>query len=70
MLLGVDVGGTFTDFVLWDGERLRTHKELSTPGDQSEAILAGIERMGVGAAEIVHGSTVATNVLLLNPAPS
>ncbi len=63
-LLGVDVGGTFTDFVLWDGAALRTHKQLSTPHDQSEAILAGIEALGVGAAEIVHGSTVATNALL------
>ncbi|MCA9941495.1 MAG: hydantoinase/oxoprolinase family protein [Anaerolineales bacterium] len=65
MRAGVDTGGTFTDFVWWDGRLLHIHKELSTPTDPSRAILAGIERMGVGEnAGIVHGSTVATNAIL------
>ena len=66
MLLGVDTGGTFTDFVLFDGKRVRFHKELSTPHDPCEAILAGIGRLGLdaGALHLVHGSTVATNAIL------
>ena len=64
--LGVDTGGTFTDFV-WLGEdgRYRIHKQLSTPHDPSEAILLGMETMAVPeTAVVVHGSTVATNALL------
>jgi len=41
-LLGVDTGGTFTDFVLFDGESMRMHKVLSTPYAPEEAILQGI----------------------------
>jgi N-methylhydantoinase A/oxoprolinase/acetone carboxylase beta subunit len=58
---GVDTGGTFTDFVFWDGKSCRTFKARSTPDDPARAILAGLEEP---AAEIVHGSTVATNALL------
>ena len=61
MRAGVDTGGTFTDFVFWDGRTCRTHKTRSTPDDPARAILAGLE---APAAEIVHGSTVATNALL------
>ncbi|MFN2134735.1 MAG: hydantoinase/oxoprolinase family protein, partial [Candidatus Promineifilaceae bacterium] len=64
--IGIDTGGTFTDFV-WLDENGRVHilKELSTPSDPSRAILEGIERAAVGpGAEIIHGSTVATNALL------
>ncbi len=66
MLLGVDTGGTFTDFVLLDGERLRVHKVLSTPDAPEKAILQGIEELGVAdeTLRVVHGSTVATNALL------
>ena len=60
MRIGVDTGGTFTDFVFWDGRRLRTLKIPSTPADPSTAILAGLET----AREVVHCSTVATNALL------
>lgn len=64
--LGVDTGGTFTDFV-WLGEngRYQIHKQLSTPQDPSAAILSGMATMAVPeTADIVHGSTVATNALL------
>ena len=61
MRVGVDTGGTFTDFVYWDGTALRTHKVRSTPQDPARAILAGIKGP---VREIVHGSTVATNALL------
>ena len=79
MILGVDTGGTFTDFVLLaspsregasKGSELRTHKVLSTPEAPEQAILQGIEEMGLagdvrnGLVKIVHGSTVATNAAL------
>jgi N-methylhydantoinase A/oxoprolinase/acetone carboxylase beta subunit len=66
MRIGIDSGGTFTDFVFWDGQRCRTHKVRSTPDDPSRAILEGLREIlqGAAAAEIVHGSTVATNALL------
>ncbi|MYA21087.1 MAG: hydantoinase/oxoprolinase family protein, partial [Chloroflexi bacterium] len=63
-LLGVDVGGTFTDFLYWDGEALRIAKRPSTPDDPSRAVLAGIAEAGWTPREVVHGSTVATNTLL------
>ena len=64
--VGIDTGGTFTDFVRLDGSgRIQVRKELSTPHDPSGAILLGLERMEVDReAAIVHGSTVATNALL------
>ncbi len=62
MRVGVDSGGTFTDFVAWDGSRLRSLKLRSTPRDPSKAILHGLRALAV--AEVVHGSTVATNALL------
>jgi len=66
IVVGVDTGGTFTDFVvLWNGD-LRVHKVLSTPGNPAEAILRGLEDLVVGAdlGALVHGSTVATNAVL------
>lgn len=69
MLLGVDTGGTFTDFVLFDGEGLRVHKVLSTPEAPERAILQGVRELGIDGAllerlRMVHGSTVATNAVL------
>jgi len=66
MLLGVDTGGTFTDFVLADVHGLRFHKELSTPDDPFKAIHRGIEALGIAPERLhlVHGSTVATNAIL------
>lgn len=61
---GIDTGGTFTDFILFDGARIRTHKVLSTPDDPSRAVLQGLRELGALDAEIVHGSTVATNAFL------
>jgi N-methylhydantoinase A/oxoprolinase/acetone carboxylase beta subunit len=64
--IGVDTGGTFTDLVLLDEQRVRVHKVRSTPDDPSRAILAGIRELapGGGVADVVHGSTVATNAVL------
>jgi N-methylhydantoinase A len=67
MRLGVDTGGTFTDFVLLDSDnRLRVHKVLSTPEAPERAILQGLADMGLVDADLqlVHGSTVATNAVL------
>jgi N-methylhydantoinase A len=71
MLLGVDGGGTFTDAVLVDGERVHTAKLPSTPGDQSRGVIAAVEevlgRADASAADVevfAHGMTVGTNALL------
>ena len=69
--IGFDIGGTFTDFILHDGDRIRLHKVLTTPHDPSIAALqglteltaaAGIELADVG--EIVHGTTLVTNAVI------
>jgi len=62
--IGVDTGGTFTDFIRLDADGLTVHKLRSTPADPSQAILAGIAHLTTEVAEITHGSTVATNALL------
>ncbi|MDQ3759881.1 MAG: hydantoinase/oxoprolinase family protein, partial [Actinomycetota bacterium] len=71
MLLGVDVGGTFTDAVLFDGSRTYTAKSTTTPGDETKGVLDAIaavtKRADVAPAQVhrfVHGMTVATNALL------
>jgi N-methylhydantoinase A len=71
MLLGVDVGGTFTDAALLDADTLHTAKVPSTPADQSRGVIAAVEevlaRAGREAAEVegfTHGMTVGTNALL------
>jgi len=62
--IGTDVGGTFTDFVWWDGKRLRVHKEPTTR-PQHEAIGSGLDVLGVSDdAPMAHGTTTATNALL------
>ncbi len=67
--IGVDTGGTFTDFILLEGREVRVHKVLSTPENPAKAILKGLgelfgEAGGSRALELIHGSTVATNALL------
>ncbi|MHC4321578.1 MAG: hydantoinase/oxoprolinase family protein [Planctomycetota bacterium] len=66
IVLGVDIGGTFTDFVLFDGKALKAHKVISTPDNPAEAVFDGIRSLEVTKEQmsIVHGSTVATNTLL------
>ena len=69
--VGVDVGGTNTDFVLEAEHGVYFHKVASTPHDQSEGVLKGLaelcDRAGIRPNEIeliVHGTTVATNITL------
>lgn len=73
--LGVDTGGTFTDFIAFVGDQRFAFKIPSTPNRPADAILAGVERLLDDLAktssqsplthlEIAHGTTVATNALL------
>jgi len=66
VLIGIDTGGTFTDFVVWRGGEIATHKVLSTPQAPEQAILQGIRELGLKPLGLilVHGSTVATNAAL------
>jgi N-methylhydantoinase A len=73
VLIGIDVGGTFTDFVLHDRARklTLTDKRLTTPAAPSRAIIQGLEQLLRESAtpiarvgRIVHGTTLATNALL------
>lgn len=71
--IGIDVGGTFTDFTMIDEDRgvVHFHKVPSTPQDPSEAIATGIGQMladhGVSPSQVSHvghGTTVATNLII------
>ncbi len=67
--LGVDVGGTFTDFVLYDTQtgEVRILKVPSTPEDQSAAVMEGFARLNLSLPEvesIAHGTTTGTNALI------
>jgi N-methylhydantoinase A len=68
--VGVDTGGTFTDFVFEAGGLLEVFKLASTPADPSRAIAAGLQTISaqtgvpLGNLEVVHGTTVGTNALL------
>ena len=67
MFIGIDTGGTFTDFLLLDDEgNLHLHKVLSTPSAPEQAIMQGIADLGISTQnlQIIHGSTVATNAIL------
>src|SRR5260221_1652372 len=71
MLLGVDVGGTFTDAVLLDDGAVHAAKVPTTPGDESAGVMRAIgevlARAGASAGDIAafsHGMTVGTNALL------
>ena len=74
--IGIDVGGTFTDFYLMDADGSdRIHKVLSTPDDPAEAVMRGLAEVADGeghdisaflaeTVRIVHGTTVTTNAVL------
>ena len=64
-ILGVDVGGTFTDFALIVDGRISIFKTSSTPEDPARAVLGGLQELHVPPdTDVSHGSTVATNALL------
>ncbi len=73
--LGIDIGGTFTDFALLRDGEVTLEKTLSTPEDRSLAVMAGIEKLAArderdvraflgGLDAIVHGTTIADNTLI------
>ena len=68
--IGVDTGGTFTDFVFEDHRGFSIFKIASTPDDPSRAIREGLERIAgetgsrFADIEVIHGTTVGTNALL------
>ena len=71
--IGVDIGGTFTDFALHDGrgDRIAIHKRLTTPSDPSVAVLEGVKVLAAqnnvaikDVVEIVHGTTLVTNAVI------
>jgi N-methylhydantoinase A len=71
--IGVDIGGTFTDFVIMrEGTGVAMlHKQLTSPNDPSEAVIEGIDSLlgecGLAmsdVSEIVHGTTLVTNALI------
>jgi N-methylhydantoinase A len=65
--IGIDIGGTFTDFVVYDpiNGQIYTFKLLSDPENPAETVLQGLKHIGSPeAAQIIHGSTVTTNALL------
>ncbi|MFL5927406.1 MAG: hydantoinase/oxoprolinase family protein [Gaiellaceae bacterium] len=72
-VVGVDIGGTFTDFMLYDTESgaVHVHKVASTPGEPERAMVAGLTELcaaaGLTPADVTavfHGTTVATNAVL------
>ncbi|MED5199128.1 MAG: hydantoinase/oxoprolinase N-terminal domain-containing protein, partial [Gemmatimonadota bacterium] len=73
--VGIDIGGTFTDFALQKDDEVLLEKTLSTPQDRSLAVMQGLERLAeresmelaafLGRLEaIVHGTTIADNTLI------
>jgi N-methylhydantoinase A len=73
--IGIDIGGTFTDFAMMKGDAVILHKNLSTPEDRSLGVMEGLEKLaakeGLGLAEflgqcdaIVHGTTIGDNTLI------
>src|SRR5919202_4922205 len=69
LLIGIDVGGTFTDAIVFDsGALIAAFKLPSTPADPAEAVLAAVDRIGasmpVEGAVLCHGTTVGTNTLV------
>jgi len=71
-MIGVDVGGTFTDFFAFDDatDRIVLHKLPSTPANPAEAVIAGLRELGerqidlAAITRLSHGTTVATNALI------
>ena len=79
--IGIDIGGTFTDFAVWDGDpagytAVQAFKVPSTPPDFAEGVKSGLEAMLADgrltpddAALIVHGTTVSTNAVIERSGP-
>ncbi|MGZ0190061.1 MAG: hydantoinase/oxoprolinase family protein, partial [Alphaproteobacteria bacterium] len=72
MIVGIEVGGTFTDLIAINGDGVATiHKTPSTPDDPSRAAITGLNELlaqmgatGADVTELLHGSTIAANALI------
>jgi N-methylhydantoinase A len=64
MIVGVDIGGTFTDFICIDNGKIITNKVLSTPKNPSKAVLEGLRKFQDNIKVFIHGTTVGTNAVL------
>lgn len=62
--IAVDTGGTFTDFVIWDGKALNRYKLPSFPADPAKVIITGLKKYFTHPFTLIHGTTVATNAFL------
>ena len=64
--IGIDTGGTFTDFIVYKNGQIVTHKIPSTPEAPEKAIIEGLRHLNINFdhSHLVHGTTVATNALL------
>src|SRR5271168_4122663 len=73
--VGIDIGGTFTDFAFLKGPEIVVHKNLSTPEDRSIGVMSGLQKLAdlegfslrefLGQCDaIVHATTVADNTLI------
>lgn len=71
--LGIDIGGTFTDLVVYEeaGGTYRSHKQLTTPDDPTDGVIAGLrylfDREGLDFSSVnrvVHATTLFTNALI------
>lgn len=68
-VVAVDVGGTFTDLIFWEGTGLKTVKVPTTPTAVEEGILRALELAGVTDCHLLHATTVATNAILTGNYP-
>ena len=67
LLIGIDIGGTFTDFVVWSSndQTLQRFKILSTPSDPAEAVLRVLQQLPNPATHfLVSGSTIPSQPIL------
>ncbi len=66
IILGIDTGGTFTDFIFLSNGKVLVHKVLSTPDNPARAILEGLRAIVKGSetVSVTYGTTVATNALI------
>ncbi len=66
LIIGIDTGGTFTDFVIFENGKIETFKLLSTPKNPEKTIIKGLKNYLKKDFLLIHGTTVGTNAFLEN----
>ncbi len=66
LIIGIDTGGTFTDFIIYKDGKIKSFKILSTPKQPEKAIIKGLKPYLRDNFILIHGTTVATNAFLEN----